>query len=321
MSKSQNRYYGKALRRKTALVIVLAVIVLTTFVYAFTTIGRPVGACPPILVTTTYVNTAKTLNNVMVVGTGDQNAGNAGAVCFYDRFGILRAQYLTDRIIASLAATNNGSYILAGGYQLAPDVGRTYQNGMVYLFSGSGGKIWNLSTGSAPVFNVHINSNGSIIVVDDTQLLYLNHDGRTLWNYTEYPVDGSELVNDGANVVATVSNIPFQNDVFFGGAVIMFNNKGEALWNYTLHNALFEPQALAVSDSHIVAGASFTGYDGAIYYFDVDGHALWSRHVNSAVLELRFINGGSEILAETNFGRVTFDLQGNLIGNQTSLKS
>ena len=287
--------------------MILAIVISSASLYLFTNTGPPVR-CPLFLTTMTQANAVKALDDTVVVGFGSEEPwpGNSGAVCFYSTLGYLKEGYLTDRIIASLASTRNGSYVVAGGYQLSPTLGRFYENGMVYWFNGQGKKIWTMSTGSRPVLDVQTNDYGSAILVDDTELLYLSHDGRILWNYS-YEISRAEFANNSENVVAIAP-----------GAVLMFGNDGVLRWEYWINGAIFEPQALAVSDSRIVAGASFGGCAGTVYLLDLDGHLIWSKPIDSAVLALNFIDNGLQIAVDTNFGSLTFDQQGNLVSNHTT---
>ena len=70
----------------------------------------------------------------------------------------------------------------------------------------NGQMLWNVSS-NHEIFSVHINSNASVIVANAPELLYLNTQGRILWNYSRYDAFDASILNDGANVVAGLSNI------------------------------------------------------------------------------------------------------------------
>lgn len=288
--------------------ILAIVLVVSTSAYAFTTLWRPAGSCLPVFLDVIPWSSnvhVDTVDGSIIAGTGYlHNYTNPGGICFYDRFGILRSQFLTDRIIQSLAVTSDGSYVAAGGYQLL-GFAQVYANGMVYLFNGNGEKIWNLSTGTLPVFNVQMNHNGSLIVVNDEGLLVTSLSGRILWNYSQLGIPGTAIVGDGTGVVVAAN-----------GYIALLNNKGSVVWNHTI--GFVQSPAIAATDSNIAVGTCESGFSGTVYYLDLSGNVVWSKYTSGCLTGIKFSDGNSRILVEGNSGNLVFDTQGNLVSNRTS---
>jgi hypothetical protein len=256
-----------------------------------------------------------------IVSAGDTYRPSLGtgtvAWCIYGTSGVLERSYLTNRILGSTAWSSEGQYLAAAGYRVSSGPAGFYGCGAVYLFDHSGIAKWNVST-TREIFSVHINSNGSVIVANDPELLYIDNQGNVLWNYSNHPVAAAALVNDGANVVAGISDVLFPGHTNYGGELVMFSAKENVLWNFTIPDQQFESTAVvSVSSDHIAAGVSASGISGTLYYFDLQGNEVWSRQVDSAILSVNFDSGGSTISTLTNWDVVKFDLQGNVISNQT----
>ncbi len=155
-------------------------------------------------------------------------------------------------------------------------------------------------------------------LANDPELLYIDNQGNVLWNYSNHPVTAAALANDGANVVAGISDVLFPGHTNYGGELVMFSAKENALWNFTIPDQQFDSTTdVAVSSDHIAAGVSASDYSGTLYYFDLRGNEIWSRHLDSAILSVNFDSEGSTISTLTNWDLVKFDLQGNVISNQT----
>jgi len=300
-------------------IVVIAVLVLSIYAYAFTSFGRPSETCPPLHWATGGQSVGSVPFSIVAVGDLYQPHLGTGTIawCVYSSTGLLERSYLTNRVLSSMASSADGQYLAAAGYKVSSGPAGFYGDGAVYLFDRNGVLKWNVST-TREIFSVHINSNGSVIVANFPELLYINNNGTVVWNYSKYSVAATALANDGANVVAGISNVPYPNRTNYGGEIVMFDARENILWNFTIPDQQFDSTTtLAVSDGHIAAGVSASGYSGTMYYLDMQGNQIWSRHVNSAVLSVNFDNGGSTISIQTNWDQIKFDLQGNVISNQT----
>ncbi len=300
-------------------IVVIAVLVLSIYVYAFTSFGRPAETCPPLHWAMGGQSVGSVPFSIVAAGDRYQPYLGTGTIswCVYSSTGLLERSYLTNRVLSSMASSADGQYLASAGYKVSSGPAGFYGDGAVYLFDRNGVLKWNVST-TREIFSVHINSNGSVIVANFPELLYINNNGTVAWNYSKYTVSATALANDGANVVAGISNVPYPNRTNYGGEIVMFDSRENILWNFTIPDQQFDSTtALAVSDRHIAAGVSASGYSGTMYYLDMQGNQIWSRHVNSAVLSVNFDNGGSTISIQTNWDQIKFDLQGNVISNQT----
>jgi len=293
---------------KKALTALVVVLVAFTSLYSFTTLWRPAGSCiplflgPPSWASNIHVNAA---DGTTVAGTGYvHNYINSGAVCFYNRFGILQSEFPTDRIIGFLAATSNGSYVVAGGYQLLGFAG-VYQNGDVYLFHPDGQKVWNISTGSLPVFNLQMNANGSMIVINDEGLLVTNLDGRILWQVSQSDaVPATAIIDDGSGIVDAAN-----------GHISLLDSKGVPIWNHTI--GFVQSPAIAATGSNIAVGTCESGFSGTVYYMDLHGNVLWSRYTSGCITGVRFASNNTNVVVQGNSGNQVFDTQGRLLSNST----
>jgi hypothetical protein len=305
---------GKARRfNRGATAILVAVLFASTSLYVFTTLGRPAGSCIPLVNGNPWSSNVRVglPDGTIVAGTGLQQRSDfssEGAVCFYNKFGILTSQFMTDRIIQNLAATSDGSFVVAGGYQLVGPIG-AYQNGMVYLFRSDGEKVWNLSTGSFAVFNVQMNHDGSLIVFNDQGMLVTNLSGRILWrlpNNTQYTGVSATAIVGGGSAIAVAAN----------GYIALLNAKGTVIWNHTI--GFVQSPAFAASNSNIVVGTCESGFSGTVYYLDLNGNVIWSKYTSGCITSVKFADADSRILVQGNSGNPTFDLRGNILSNSTS---
>jgi hypothetical protein len=299
-------------------IVIIASLVVSVYAYAFTSLGRPPGTCTPLHWGSGNQGLTNSPFNIVPVGELDRPGLGTGSIswCIYSNSGVLERSYQTNRILGRIASSANGQYLAAAGYKILPGPAGIYGDGAVYLFDRNGQVQWNVSS-NHEIFSVQTNSNGSVIVANGPELLYLNNRGAVLWNYTGYDAIDAAILNDGANVVAGLSNIAFPNHSNYGSEVVMLDNQGNAVWNYPVPDEIFGSTSdLAVSGGHIAAGVEATGYNGTLLYFDLQGSLLWSKHVDTAILTVNFDNGGSAISVQGNWGLIKFDLNGNVISNQ-----
>ena len=302
-------------------IVIIASLVVSVYAYAFTSLGRAPGTCTPLHWGSGNQGVTNSPISIVPVGELYRPYLGTGTIswCIYGSSGLLKRSYDTDRILGKMASSADGQYLAAAGYKILPGPAGIYADGAVYLFDKSGQVQWNVSS-NREIFSVQINSNGSVIVANEPELLYLNNRGAVLWNYTGYDVFDAAILNDGASVVAGLSNIVFPNHWNHGSEVVMFDNRGNAVWNYSVPDEIFGSTSdLAVSGGHIAAGVEAAAYNGTVLYFDSQGSLLWSRHVDTAILGVSFDNGGSAISVQGGRGLIKFDLNGNVISNQEAL--
>ena len=299
-------------------IVIIASLVVSVYAYAFTSLGRAPATCPPLHWGSGNQGATNLPFSIVPAGELYRPELGTGTIswCIYSNSGVLERSYHTNRILGSIASSADGQYLAAAGYKVSSGPGGFYGYGAVYLFDRNGQIQWNVSS-NREIFSVHINGNGSVIVANGPELLYLNNQGGILWNYSRYDAFDAAIVNDGASVVAGLSNIAFPNHLNEGSEVVMFDNRGNAVWNYSVPDEIFGSTSdLAVSGGHVAAGVEATRYNGTLLYFDLQGSLLWSKHVDTAILRVNFDNGGSVISVQGNWGLIKFDLSGNVISDQ-----
>jgi hypothetical protein len=308
---------------KLAVIGVVVLLAVAVGAYAFVPLGSPFWSCPLVRMGPDYPGTSGTPFNIVWVGDiGQATYSGTGTVrwCIYSNAGLLERSYLTDRELDGWVPSADGSVVAVLGNKITPGPAAEWVNGGVYLFNKGGQIEWSITTPQS-IGGVQVNGNGSVIVAYglSADLLYINGEGRVLWNYSQYSAQSVVLVNGGSRVAAAVSQIPIPGYQNFGSALIMFDSRGNQLWNVTIPDQIVVSGSdLAVSAGHMAAGLSWDGYNGTVAYYDLQGNFVWSKHVDSAILNVSFEDGGSAILAQTNWGQITFDLSGNVIENQTS---
>lgn len=237
--------------------MVIAVLVLSSYAYAFTSFGRPAETCPPLHWAMGGQSVGSVPFSIVAVGDVYRPYLGTGTVawCVYGSTGLLERSYLTNRVLGSMASSADGQYLAAAGYKVSSGPAGSYGYGAVYLFDRNGVLKWNVST-TREIFSVHINSNGSVIVANFPELLYINNNGTVVWNYSKYSVSATALAYDGANVVAGISNVPYPNRTNYGGEIVMFDAQENMLWNFTIPDQQFDSTtSLAVSDGHMRPGS------------------------------------------------------------------
>jgi hypothetical protein len=302
----------------TAVIVALAVAVLA---YASIPIGWPFWTCPLIRTGPAYPGTAGSPFTIATVGDLGGAYSGTGTVrwCIYSSGGLLVGSHLTDRRLNGWVPSADGSVVAVLGNKVSGGAGTFVYGGGLYLFNKNGQMEWSI-TSPQSIDSVEMNGNGSVIVAGgSSELLYIDSAGGVLWNYSQNGPAAIALLDEGSSVLAAVSQITIPGHTNFGSALIMFDSRGNQLWNVTIPDQIVvSGSALAVSGGHITFGVSYDGYNGTVAYYDTQGNLVWSRHVDSAILGLSFEGGGSIILATTNWGQVTFDLSGDVIANQTA---
>ncbi len=310
---------------KVAVIGVVVLLGVAAGAYAFVPLGSPFWNCPVVRTSPGYPGTTGSPFSIVQVGdfgtfAGQENSGT-GTIrwCIYSNAGLLERSYLTDRRLNGWVSSDNGSVVAVLGNKVSGGAGIFDYGGGLYLFNKNGQMEWSI-TSPQSIDSVEMNGNGSVIVAGgSSELLYINSTGRVLWNYSQNGPAAIALLDEGSSVLAAVSQITIPGQTNFGSALVMFDSRGNQLWNVTIPDQIVvSGSALAISGGHIAFGISNDGYNGTVAYYDLQGNLVWSKHVDSAILGLSFEDGGSTILTTTNWGQVTFDLSGNVVGNQTS---
>ncbi|MDA4123379.1 MAG: PQQ-like beta-propeller repeat protein [Thaumarchaeota archaeon] len=251
----------------------------------------------------------------------NQGAGPGDVWCLYGASNNLVNLYPSNRVLAGIAASEDGSSLVAAGWQILPGQAGVYANGLVGLFNSTGQMVWNI-TSSQPFFDLAANANNSVVVAANPGLVYLDESGRIIWNYSEFQSTTIVLINNGSDVVDGVGQILYPGHLNYGSALTMFDSNGRAVFNVTLPDWFFDSSdSLAYSNGYLAAGLTASGGNGTVSYYSINGSLVWSRHVDSSIQQVSFENGGSVIFVSANGQtgqNLTFDLRGDLISNQTA---
>ena len=296
--------------RRVAVVMLIVILAAssTMLAYAFTAFWSPAGTCP--VLRWGWGPTGKGPMPFNIVSAGANHVAYSGtglmSWCLYSNAGVLVQSYRTGLVLGGVEAASDGSHVVVSGSAVLPGPAGIWANGKVYLFDNRGRILWNFSsTDGIPIFSATLNHNASVVLAFNPGLFYLDRGGGLIWSGF---ATAARLVNDGSLVAAAVSD---RN----GSAIVLYDNQGRVLWRHSINDSsIFDgSNVLAVWSDHIVAGTSFSGYNGTLYYLDFSGNLVWSSHVDSAVLSVDFTENAL-ISVKTNWGTETFDLQGNLIG-------
>src|SRR5205809_1046538 len=116
--------------------LVIAVLVVSVYAYAFTSFGRPPGTCPPIHLTIGTQSVGNVPFSIVPAGDAYRPSLGTGTVawCIYSSSGVLERSYLTNRILGSTASSSDGQYFAAAGYRVSSGPAGFYGFGAVYLF-------------------------------------------------------------------------------------------------------------------------------------------------------------------------------------------
>jgi hypothetical protein len=183
--------------------------------------------------------------------------------------------------------------------------------------------LWNVSVTSYPLFTPLINSNGSVLAGYGTNLFYINHEGKVLWNYSGAQSVTARLVNDGSYVVDGTSYVPQTygppNSSQVSSNLVLFDSTGKAIWNDSIPGEVIESaDSVAYSNGHIALGVTqIAGNQGTLLYYDLAGKLIWSKTINHsyglANDVVYFQNNGSQIYVGwwISGDHLIYDLNGN----------
>ena len=221
--------------------------------------------------------------------------------------------------ISSVAVSDNGTYVAAGGYWS----GMIYGDGVVYLFNKDGRMLWNYSTGDQPVWEVGIAANGSGVLADYSRgLIYFDDAGQVLWNYT-FPYGGTSThiatSSNSEYIAAAVSEMLLPNRTDFSWGIFYLDSQGHLLWNYTGDESGVNYIQMSSDGSAVATGTLVSGYNGSVYYFDGhNGNLLWKRQAYTAVQPLIMSSDGAYVASGGNVGTLLLNSKGGLLWNYTT---
>ncbi len=212
-------------------------------------------------------------------------------------------------MISNVAVSNNGSYVMASGYNTSAG------QGVVYFFNDRGKLLWNL-TSNDYFYGSAISANGSVIVLQYLESVsYISVDGKVLWNYS-FPeaITNFAISADSSHLAVGYFNAPSPNGTGGGSELCYLNSKGESLWNHTITDQGEIGFVSISSNGSYVA----TGTLGRIvYFFAGNGTLLWSLLTFNANQQGMISADASYLLIGESYGSLLYDFRGNLLLNDT----
>ena len=259
------------------------------------------------------------------MAVGVDLGANKGKIYFYDKDGILLWNHEEDRAIGNVAVSNDGSFVLASGFQVFGRAG-VYLNPSVYLFDQDGKLLWNFQNTNVTSLNPENQSLTGIIghlgnifiIVSDYGIFFLDHFGNLLWEHTTNGRIGPTKISDDGATIAVGTTHDYEDNVW---ELFVFDNLGNLKWNHIGKDGLIQGNAIAVSSDgqNIVIGAMASGEFGTLYEFDKLGNILWQKNnVSGGVLNLDMSGDGSSIVVGTNNGMLLLDGDGEEIGSHST---
>ncbi|MDC8451663.1 MAG: PQQ-binding-like beta-propeller repeat protein [Thaumarchaeota archaeon] len=237
-------------------------------------------------------------------GHADDNE-HQGSVYFFDKTGNLIWKYDSTRKIAAVSASDDGQYVLASGYQIAPGPAGIYENGAMYLLDKNGNMLWNYAPNDyGKILVSALSSDGShVAAASGTNLVCFDNQGKNLWNYTSSSdINFISLSSNGSNIIASSGN-----------TIRSFDIKGNLLWTFNTDYG-YSQARLSPDGKYIVANDAASGWDGKIYLIDNKGNLIKEDQVGSPVLSLS-ISENNHIAIGTNWATMLFNSTGDMIWN------
>jgi outer membrane protein assembly factor BamB len=258
--------------------------------------------------------------NYLAAGSADVGQKNGSVYLLsLQHGGELWDKSTNNSAISSVAVSDNGTYVAAGGYWS----GMFYGDGTVFLFNKEGNLLWNYTTGMEPVWQVGVLPNGSgILAGDNTGLLYFDTAGHVLWNFT-FPYQGSStrfaVSANGEYIAAAVQNMLLPGQANFRWGVYYLNWQGRVLWNYTGDYSGVNYIQMSSDGKEVTVGTLVNGDNGSVYYFDGQtGKILWKEQAYTAVQPLYMSSDGSLVASGGNYGTLLFNSNGHVVWNDTT---
>ncbi|HEX5457532.1 MAG TPA: DUF5711 family protein, partial [Candidatus Nitrosotalea sp.] len=226
-----------------------------------------------------------------------------GSVYFFDKTGNLMWKYDSTRKIASVSVSDDGQYVLASGYQIAPGPAGTYENGAMYILDKNGNMLWNYAPNDyGKILVSSMSSDGShVAAASGTNLVYFDNQGKNLWNYTSSSeINFISVSSDGSNIITSAGN-----------TIRSFDNNGNLLWTFNTDYG-YSQARLSPDGKYVVASDAASGYVGKIYFIDNTGNLIKEDQVDSPVLSIS-ISKSNRIAIGTNWATMVFNSTGYMI--------
>jgi PQQ-like domain len=266
------------------------------------------------------INSLSVSENGSYVAVGEGFNDSGGAILLLNKTGSLLWEHQTDRIIEDVAISDNGSRILANGFQILPGIAAVFANSEVYALDSKGGLLW--SRNSSFPYDGAISADGSrVAIFSQGFVALLTWSGQVLWNNTAEgalcPVLGPLLgpcpilVSPDGRVVASGLH-----------GITLFGSNGTDVWTNTEANNIWtQSVALPPGGDQIAGGFDFNGLNGTVLLLTGQGGLLWEHHLDSEVDSAAVLQDGSTVGYVTDSNVLFYNRTGALIANFTNDRS
>jgi hypothetical protein len=259
------------------------------------------------------INALSVSENGSYVAVGEGFNGSGGAILLFNKTGSLLWEHQTDRIIESIAISDNGSRILANGFQILPGPAGVFANSEVYALDSSGSLLW--TRNSSFTYDGAMSADGSrVAIFSQGFVALLTWSGQVLWNNTDEgagcPVLGPcpILVSQDGSIVASGPH-----------GITLFDSNGTNVWTNTDANNIWtQSVALPPEGNQIAAGFDVNEDDGTVLLLTDQGGVLWEHHFDSEVDSAAVLQNGSTIAYVTDLNVLFYNPAGTLIANLTN---
>ncbi len=258
--------------------------------------------------------------NGQYVLAGTENGKTEGHLYLYDHYGNLLWDYKADRKISTVAISQDGDYIAAGGYQLldngaGPGFGYNAwsANPALYFMSKNGTLLWKYEPKEKQtLWHVAMPLDGSYVLANiDGSILSFGRNGSLLWNYTSGNDIGSVSVSsDGSHIVTNTQD-----------HVLYLDNTGKILWSSKIDSDPNARSSISSDGKYVLASSSNSSADSSkLYLFDNKGNLMWTKSADGSPGTMS-ISADDYYIAESAASTKLFDLKGNLLWSINSTGS
>ena len=250
------------------------------------------------------------------IAAGTDINRTAGKIYYFDKDGSLLWENEQDRIIGKVSVSEDGSRVLASGYQLTAGAGVAFINPSVYLFNETGNLLWyyqNTNKTSIPLENQSLSGKiipqKKIIIQSNEEIMYLDYEGNLLWSYIVPGSMNDVKISEDGSIIAVGVTGNTDNTWW----LYVFDNFGNVLWKYDGFDGFVQGSAVSISSEgeRIAIGSMASGDYGNLYMFDNKGKLLWQRNVEGGILSIDISNNGTFTVVGSNLGTTIFDEHGN----------
>jgi PQQ-like domain len=237
-----------------------------------------------------------------------------GAILLFNRAGDLLWERQTGPVMSDVAISDNGSHILAIGYQFLSAPGQpTSQSYEVFALDSNGSVLW--TRNSSLPYGGAISADGSrVAVFTQDSVALLTWSGQVLWN--------NSAAGAGCPGVGPCHVFVSQDGSLVAAGhqgITLFNSNGSVAWTYGETNQIWTNSVALTSSGYLIAAAlNVNNFNGTALLLTDQGVPLWEHHFDSEVLSAALLQNGSSIGYVTYSSALFYDRAGTLLANYTT---